>query len=162
MKCEKCGNNEATYYYKTNINGKITERHLCPECAAKYEQEDETFTGMEDMFRRMDRMTSRMFSQPLFDWGFGGFMLPAFVMPGLGLLTRGDEEETEEQSGESTEQPVAEKQEVPVISADEKLSRRRQINALREQMRKAAVNEEYEEAARLRDQIREMEKADEE
>ena len=33
MKCERCGKNEATFYYKSSINGKVTELHLCPECA---------------------------------------------------------------------------------------------------------------------------------
>ena len=32
MKCERCGKNEATFYYKSSINGKVTELHLCPEC----------------------------------------------------------------------------------------------------------------------------------
>lgn len=34
MKCEKCGKNEATSYIKTNINGKVTEKHLCSDCFA--------------------------------------------------------------------------------------------------------------------------------
>jgi protein arginine kinase activator len=155
MKCEKCGNNEATYYYKTNVNGKVTEKHLCADCAAEYEREDETYAGAEEMFRRMERMTARMFSRPLFDWGFGGFMLPTFVLSGPGLLTRG-EEQTE--TADTAEPAAAEKAEAPAVTADETLSRRREINVLREQMRRAAVSEEYEEAARLRDRIRDMER----
>ena len=33
MKCDRCGKNEATFYYKSNINGRVTETHLCPDCA---------------------------------------------------------------------------------------------------------------------------------
>ena len=33
MKCDRCGKNEATFHYKTNINGRVTEAHLCPDCA---------------------------------------------------------------------------------------------------------------------------------
>ena len=33
MKCEKCGKNEATMYYKETVNGVTREMHLCPECA---------------------------------------------------------------------------------------------------------------------------------
>ena len=33
MKCEKCGKNEATMYYKETINGVTREMHLCPDCA---------------------------------------------------------------------------------------------------------------------------------
>mgnify|MGYP000478331214 CR=1 FL=1 len=35
MKCEKCGKNEATMYYKETVNGVTREMHLCPECAQK-------------------------------------------------------------------------------------------------------------------------------
>ena len=33
MRCDRCGRNEATFYYKSNINGKVTQIHLCPQCA---------------------------------------------------------------------------------------------------------------------------------
>lgn len=35
MKCQKCNNAEATAFIKKNINGKVTEMHLCSECASK-------------------------------------------------------------------------------------------------------------------------------
>lgn len=35
MLCQNCGVNEATTYYKQNINGQVSEMHLCPSCAAK-------------------------------------------------------------------------------------------------------------------------------
>ena len=35
MKCERCGQREATFYYQSNINGKVTQVHLCPDCAAE-------------------------------------------------------------------------------------------------------------------------------
>jgi protein-arginine kinase activator protein McsA len=41
---------------------------------------------------------------------------------------------------------------------DAELSRRRELNALREQLNNAVKAEEYERAAELRDQIRELEK----
>ncbi len=34
MYCDKCGIRPATFHSKTNINGKVTETHLCEECAA--------------------------------------------------------------------------------------------------------------------------------
>jgi len=33
MTCEKCGTKQATTYIKTLIGGEVTERHLCGECA---------------------------------------------------------------------------------------------------------------------------------
>ena len=37
MKCERCGQREATYYYRENINGKETKAHLCSVCASEKE-----------------------------------------------------------------------------------------------------------------------------
>ncbi len=34
MLCEKCGKRTANYHYTSNINGKVTEKHLCAQCAA--------------------------------------------------------------------------------------------------------------------------------
>ncbi len=36
MKCDRCGKNDATFYYKSNINGRVTETHLCPDCARRH------------------------------------------------------------------------------------------------------------------------------
>lgn len=33
MKCQHCNKNEATTYIKKNINGDVTEMHLCSDCA---------------------------------------------------------------------------------------------------------------------------------
>ena len=33
MKCQHCGKNEATFYYKSNINGAVTEQHLADAVA---------------------------------------------------------------------------------------------------------------------------------
>lgn len=33
MVCDKCKENEATYHSTVNINGNVTETHLCSECA---------------------------------------------------------------------------------------------------------------------------------
>ena len=33
MKCEHCGKNEATFFYKSSVNGHVTQVHLCQDCA---------------------------------------------------------------------------------------------------------------------------------
>lgn len=35
MLCQKCGKNQATVYYKQNINGEVSEIALCADCAAQ-------------------------------------------------------------------------------------------------------------------------------
>lgn len=52
MKCEKCGKNEAAIYYKENINGQTHEAHLCADCAQEMHLGGalhETFAGFSGM-----------------------------------------------------------------------------------------------------------------
>jgi len=35
MKCQECGKNEVNFHYSSNVNGCVTETHLCSDCAAK-------------------------------------------------------------------------------------------------------------------------------
>ena len=52
MLCEKCKKNQATTYIKTIINGKYSEKHLCSEC---YKEENDFAGGFSvgDMFSSM-------------------------------------------------------------------------------------------------------------
>ena len=40
MLCANCGKNQATTHIKQTINGRTTEYHLCPECAEKLGMSD--------------------------------------------------------------------------------------------------------------------------
>ena len=71
MKCERCGQREATFYYQSNINGRVTQVHLCPECAAEL-----GYTrGMSNSFRSFRRSFFDPFSRipptPPPDWWAG-------------------------------------------------------------------------------------------
>jgi len=35
MLCQSCGKNGAAFHYKTNINGVVSELHLCADCASR-------------------------------------------------------------------------------------------------------------------------------
>ena len=35
MKCQECGKNEVNFHFLSNVNGCVTETHLCSDCAAK-------------------------------------------------------------------------------------------------------------------------------
>ena len=56
MKCEKCGKNEATMYYKETVNGVTREMHLCPECA----QKENLGGAFENAFQSIDRKSTRL------------------------------------------------------------------------------------------------------
>lgn len=49
MKCSNCGKNTANITYKQNINGEITNLNLCEECAHKLG----VFNSFEDIFSPM-------------------------------------------------------------------------------------------------------------
>ena len=145
-KCDNCGKNTVNFYYRTNINGKVTERHLCQECAEKLGAEQEfarETAGMLDSFWGETESffpgTRRMFSP--FE-GFG-FAIPALIMPQIRFIAGGDEAE---------KAPGKEK-----AAADPEMEKRRQVNMLRTQMSEAADAEDFEKAAELRDKIRALE-----
>ncbi|MGX8699323.1 MAG: UvrB/UvrC motif-containing protein [bacterium] len=144
MKCTICGKNNASYHYRTNINGRITEAHLCPECAGKAENIPEEVRNWDDdrLFGSFDRMFDDFFRRPF--GSLSGFM-PSLLLAGPSVET----------SAEPRQQPqVVESTPAP---ADDGLARRRQVNALRNQMHEAAAREDYEEAARLRDELKKLE-----
>ena len=152
MKCENCGKNEVTFVYRSNINGKTDEKHLCGECAkelgyaGKFAEQsrhmmqgffgrsllDDFFTPVPSLMGRMSRM-----QESLFDDFFT-------EMPALGFS--------------SARQAQTEKQE-ELVSEEEKsrFARLREQNALRQEMKKAVREENFERAAELRDQLRAME-----
>lgn len=136
MKCEKCGK-EANFYYRSNINGKVTTMNLCSECADK----SGTHMGMMDMDSVFDSMFRDMHSM------FGGFMNPwrgfSIPSPRIHILL--------EPSGEAKKAEPKTEQKI-----DPEMAKRRELNALREQMNIAVQNEEFEKAAELRDKIKEL------
>ena len=48
MKCEKCNENEATFFYEETINGKTRSYHLCHDCAEKMRAAGEIHMEMPD------------------------------------------------------------------------------------------------------------------
>ena len=153
MKCENCGKNEVTFVYQSSVNGNVTEKHLCAECAEKlgYTQRlaaqsqrmmrglfggglfDDFFTPVPSLLGRMNRMLESPFDDFFAD------------MPALGAPAEA--------------QPEARKPQETLLEQEEQnqISRTRQLNALRMEMQKAVGEENFERAAELRDQIRSME-----
>ncbi len=153
MKCSHCGKNEVSFTYTSNINGKITREQLCSECAQKLGYAD----SMGSMFARTERMMNRMmgdfFGRSLMP--FSPFGLPSaerFALPGAG-----ENEPAAERPEASVHPGVEQERDEEHGAADPEMSRRRRINALRHQMHAAADREDYETAARLRDELRQLE-----
>ena len=154
MKCENCGKNEVTFIYQSNINGKVTEKHLCSECAEKlgYTQKIaahsqrmmQNFFGnsifgnsfFDDFFSPVPSLMGRMLEDP-FDDFFAD-------MPALGAAPAKQEEQ---------------KKEDDLVDREEqgRFAYLRQMNALKMEMKKAVHQENFERAAELRDEIHKLE-----
>ncbi len=162
MKCENCGKNEVSFVYRSNINGKVEEKHLCQECAQKlgYTQKiQDSYTGFQNLFRSsfsnifapMHALAGRNGASFFGDNFFGGSLLgdnlfdDFFAMPALGC---------------GTAEAAAPAQQENLVSDEEqkKISHERELNALRAEMKQAVESENFERAAQLRDQIHAKEK----
>lgn len=155
MKCEHCGKNEVTFVYRSNINGKTEEHHLCQDCAEKlgYTQKlfarpsmlerfwgnddffDDFFSPMPSLLNRMGRMLEDPFDD-FFD-----------TMPALSAAPTGEAAKEEKHD--------------ELLSREEqsRFSYLRQLNALKLEQKKAIHAENFERAAELRDEIRKLEQA---
>lgn len=157
MKCENCGKNEVSFVYQSNMNGKVTEAHLCNECAEKlgYTQKiaaqsqkmmQNFFGGIfDDFFAPMPRLMGgmdRFFGEDLFDDFFAD--MPALI----------------EAPAERTEAEKQPEQRNDLVGREEqsRFAKMRQMNALRMELKKAVHQENFEHAAELRDQIHALEK----
>lgn len=142
MKCDRCGKNEATFYYKSNINGRVTETHLCQDCARQMGYAEPMASRMGGWFD--DDWFSRPFSlfEPLFG-GLGSRMLTEFPQP-VDVLEQAQSADPE--SGAAEE----------LLPKDEAMSLalERKRNALETQLHNAVAEERYEDAARLRDELK--------
>lgn len=150
MKCENCGKNEVTFVYHNNINGHVTEKHLCSECARQMGYLKQLACQSRSMQRNL--------------WGgsfFGGGIFDDFFAPAMGLA----EDPVASFFGSGPALTAAPKQareeSEPLVEEKEqsRFSRMRQLNALRAEMKKAVRKEEFERAAQLRDEIKALEEA---
>ena len=154
MKCENCGNNEVTFVYRSNINGKITEKHLCSKCAA-----EQGYT--RGLTESRDRLIRGFFGDDF----FGRSMLDSFMLPRMGFHALGEElfddffREMPALTGEATREAAAQEKKDMLVEEKEqgRFARMRRLNALRLEMKKAVRREDFEQAAKLRDEIRALE-----
>ena len=142
MKCENCGKNEANFVYRSSINGRTEEYHLCRACAEKLGYTQRVFEQrpsiMDSFFGSMPSLMGRMLDSP-FDDFFDD-------MPAI---------------GSAPVQEIREEKKDDLMSGEEqsRFSYLRQMNALKQAQKKAIHKEDFERAAQLRDEIYELEEA---
>lgn len=134
MKCEHCGKNEVTFMYRSNINGTVTEKHLCQSCA-----EELGYTKQLAIHAR-PRLGGLFGSSFWDDDFFDDFFKPFYAL-----------------NAPAKEAAPAQEEELMDKTEQERFSRLRRLNALRLEKEQAVHSENYERAAQLRDEIRKLE-----
>ena len=158
MKCEHCGKNEVTFVYRSNVNGNVTEKHLCSECAEKLG----VTQRLTEHSRRMMQGFDSFFGRSLFD----DFFTPVPSL--LGRMNRMLESPFEDffadmpALGAAPEQKEEQQKDLVDREEQSRFAEMRKKNALRMELKKAVRQEDFERAAQLRDQIRALEAEKEE
>lgn len=164
MLCDICHKNEATNHIKKIVNDKISQLHLCPECAAKH--------GYGDIFNS-------------FGLNLNNFFAGMMDFPILGQPLRKDAETVCPSCGQSFSDIVKSGRigcaecydvfcdrimpnirnihgdtshvgKIP-ISAGQEAHRKAEIESLKASLADAVQAQEFEKAAELRDKIKELE-----
>ncbi|MGN1208586.1 MAG: UvrB/UvrC motif-containing protein [Christensenellales bacterium] len=161
MKCEKCNKNEATFHSITNINGKVSEKHLCNECA----KNEKDFSNLDKEFLDFNKKTSSFFDDMMSDFKT---TLSYFTNPAFDSFLDYDDffarplflennRETENQKDRDGHKEIFKSKKSDV---EKKLSEKEKIQLeiakLDIALKKAVVEERYEDAVKLRDKIKEL------
>jgi protein arginine kinase activator len=160
MKCDLCRKNEATVHLTEIINGKVTKLHICESCAKKKGAE------MEDHFGLADLLAG------LADFGvqFDQHEVAGLKCPNCGL--KFNDFKRMGRLGCSECYETFKNQLMPLLKrihgSDQHLGRapvktqkrmgnKIKIEELKSKLQKAVQTEEFEQAARLRDEIKKLE-----
>ena len=143
MKCETCHENESIFFYRSTVNGKTTESHLCASCAQEVGLLQPISLGQElfaDFF-------STPFSAPLRASSSGNPLSNVRLFPFFESIPA----PICSSPNQIPAEPAA--REIPT-DAGERIRKKRELCALRHQLRAAVRDEEFEKAIELRDAIR--------
>ena len=141
MKCEKCNMKDANFHFKANINGQVSEHHMCSECA----EESGLSEAMKSPLQGFSHSPMSIFS------GLGGFMSPSIsgmlIQPlFMPLFSSSIPHSSVSVASEESEAKI------PGDAGDE-FKKKRLISALRHKMDSAVKDENFEQAAAIRDEI---------
>jgi protein arginine kinase activator len=139
MRCEHCGRNEATFHYQRTVNGRTAEAHLCPRCASElgYDTGFGDLGGFDSVFSLLPSMLG----------GWGGF----FGEPQLTPAARRTLQLTP-----APDEPAYETESLLDEAEGEALRRECARNSLNVRLKNAVAAENYEEAAKLRDELKKL------
>lgn len=161
MLCEICGKKEATVHLTEIVNDKMTKLHLCEECAKEKGSEMEEHFGLNDLLAGLADLGATIEPE----------MMETIKCPACGFTYQDFKKVGRLGCGECYE--AFKKHLAPLLKrihgADRHVGKvplmvgktvkdTRTLQELKMRLEKAIQTEEFEEAARLRDQIKELEK----
>lgn len=168
MKCQNCGKQEATVRYTENVNGNKKEMHLCYHCAKKLGFAD--FTNLfSPMFVEMpDLLNTKELSCLECGYTFDDYAKSGLFgcpdcydifqdrLDDLFLKTQGKNRHVElRRRIQPTSVVEPERKEVKPKRV--RKTKEQKIEELKTKIQKLIQEENYEEAAKVRDQIKELE-----
>ena len=165
MLCEKCKKNEAQVHYTENINGKETSMSLCHECASKMKLGSGFGFGIPEFFGTGSLLGSILAPQKTGRSADSGKKCNLCGMSFADLMKEGKAgcPSCYDTFGDELERTIAgihggtrHTGKVPA-KYQAKVEAQSRIKELREKIAAAIEKEDYEEAARLRDMIRDIE-----
>jgi len=158
--CDVCGKNPATVHLTEIIEGKIIEVHLCEDCAKKKTEEFQKQFNIADFLSELvdidslDKITLSELSCPNCGLSYEEFKnkgrlgcaecYSAFKDKLTPLLRK-------------IHGSLRHRGKVPKLEMRKELSREERIKELKQHLERAVRLEEYEEAARIRDEIKQLE-----
>ena len=171
MLCEKCQANPASVHMQQFLHGQKVELHLCQECAFKIDN-PEMLVSIENIFKGfLDQLNTKYFNHPMAQGKAQPARAATKACSRCGMTF--DKFKTGARLGcdvcylsFKTEVEVLLKNVQGSTRHEGKFPRRmgagilnkRQIGEIRSRLNKAVEEENYEEAAKLRDEIRELQK----
>lgn len=141
MKCNHCKKNEANVFYSETVNGKRAELYLCEECAEK--------AGIKIKAPAL----SGFFGRSLFESPFSAIER-SFFSDAFSLMNDFDKSFFSAPLFE----PAPEKKEIKEEKKSEIKAPKNELQSLKKQLKRAISEERYEDAAVIRDKIKDIEK----
>jgi len=162
MLCDICGKNPATVHLTEIVNEEMTELHLCEACAQAKSQQMEQQFGLSDLLAGMADFDKPVSKEEIVSSQCPNCKLAYTDFKKIGRLGCGEcYTAFRKYLGPLLKRIHGSGQhvgKVPIKLAKTIARKRTSIDELRLKLQKAIETEAFEEAARIRDQIKELEK----
>ena len=160
MLCDICGKNQATVHLTEIVDEQMNELHLCEECARQKSAQMEQQFGLSDLLAGLAEFEKPALEKEVSSLKCPNCNLTYADFKKIGRLGCGEcYKAFKKYLGPLLKRIHGSSQHVGKVPAKVKVVRKKiDLTDLRNALQKAIENEEFEEAAKLRDQIKELEK----